>query len=101
MRHRRDAAILSICGLWLLAFTPAAWGVVAAEAKLSDFYDKSRFVVTGKIAKVDGSVLDVDSVQVLKAPPPRVVAMRVKVDQPPDLAARLKPGDPIVVLEQA
>src|SRR6185503_17130312 len=35
MRHRRDAAILFVSGLCLLAVTPAAFGVVAAEAKLS------------------------------------------------------------------
>ena len=99
MRHWSGASLLFACGFFL-ALTPAARGVVAAEAKLSDFYNKSRFVVTGKVAKVEGSLLDVDSVQVLKAPPPRVAAMKVKVDQPPDLAARLKPGDSIVVLEQ-
>src|SRR5688500_4339228 len=100
MRQRLSAADLFTCGFCILALTRAAWGVVAAEAKLSDFYGKSRFVVTGTIAKVDGDVVEVGAVQVLKAPPPRVASLRMKIAQPPGLAARLKQGDPVVVLEQ-
>src|SRR5215207_2511139 len=92
--------VLFACCASLLPASRSARGVVAAKSKLSTFYAQSRFVATGKVAAANGNVVDVNSVEVLKGVPPKVAGMKVKVEQPADLAGRLKAGDAVVVFDQ-
>src|SRR4051812_8392696 len=101
MTHRPRARLaLLFCCLWLLTAAPGARGVAAVRSKLSDFYAQSRFVAAGKISAVKENIIDVGDVQVLKGVPPQVAGIKIKIDRPADVAARLKAGDAVVVFEQ-